>query len=460
MRRKKTMQIQQVMMGLRNEASVKIPKIMQDINGMLHSGQSNTTVYRDAVFALLVEQGVLCALSQLEQYSTVAPQQLPEFIRGQIPYQIWAYAQSAQIVPAAVDAVLKTLAMVGLIGQQQPAYGNMANPVMTTGYNTGLTVTTQIQQEPASYTNNVGGIPVSGKFANTEPAPVSYTPAPVTMEQTPAQEVKQQVKAVMKARNVILAPGLEVAQGDMSMDVKGFIQPGADDPYDITVNESSKYLKEIIEATLFKSDNHQADIGTRNLTVINVKAKCSDIVAYADDLPYKDRYVTALCNLHMSKYDTQVIDNYVRDISDLSDYVKTKMLSVKSRDITLRNLAKVSDLYQTMKDTNTKGIRSKVDVNVYKEIYTVDKKVVVLYDIITFNSLAECISSPTEIIFLTKYSYAALFEALSKVKENFEDEMAISLYLITYTGYLEYVVMYIEERDEFRLCLVNNTIRE
>ena len=38
--------------------------------------------------------------------------------------------------------------------------------------------------------------------------------------------------------------------------------------------------------------------------------------------------------------------------------------------------------------------------------------------------------------------------------------MAISLYLITYTGYLEYVVMYIEERDEFRLCLVNNTIRE
>ena len=453
-------QIQQVVMGLRNEASVKIPKIMQDINALLHSGQANTTVYRDAVFALLVEQGILCALSQLEQYSTVAPQQLPEFIRGQIPYEIWAYAQSGQLVPAAIDTVLKKLAMVGLFGtQQQPSYGNMANPVMNTGYNTGLTVTTQMQTEPASYTNNVGGIPVSGKFANTELTPVNYTPAPVTMEQTPAP-AQPQVKPVMKARNIVLAPGLEVAQGDLSMDVKGFIQPGADDPYDITVNESSKFLKEIIEATLFKSDNHQADIGTRNLTVINVKAKCSDIVAYPDDLPYKDRYVTALCNLHMSKYDTQVIDNYIRDIGDLSDYVKTKMLSVKSRDITLRNLAKVSDLYQTMKDTNTKGIRSKVDVNVYKEIYTIDKKAIVLYDIITFNSLAECISSPTEIIFLTKYSYSALFEALSKVKENFEDEMAISLYLITYTGYLEYVVMYIEERDEFRLCLINNTIRE
>ena len=162
----------------------------------------------------------------------------------------------------------------------------------------------------------------------------------------------------------------------------------------------------------------------------------------------------------MSKYDTQVIDSYVRDITALSEYVKTKMLSVKSRDITLRNLAKVADYYQTMKDRYTKSIRSKVDVNVYKEIYTVDKKAVVLYDIITFNSLAECISSPTEIILLTKYSYSALFEALSKVKENFEDEMAISLYLITYTGYLEYIVMYIEERDEFRLCLINNTIRE
>ena len=160
----------------------------------------------------------------------------------------------------------------------------------------------------------------------------------------------------------------------------------------------------------------------------------------------------------MSKYDTQVIDSYVRDIIALSEYVKTKMLSVKSRDITLRNLAKVADFYQTMKDANTKSIRSKVDVNVYKEIYTVDKKAVVLYDTTVFNSLAECICSPTEIIFLTKYSYSALFEALRKVCENFEDEMAISLYLITYTGYLEYVVMYIEERDEFRLCLINNTI--
>lgn len=451
-------QIQQVVMGLRNEASVKIPKIMQDINALLHSGQANTTVYRDAVFALLVEQGILCALSQLEQYNTVAPQQLPEFIRGQIPYDIWAYAQSGQLVPAAIDTVLKKLAMVGLFGtQQQPSYGNMANPVMNTGYNTGLTVTTQIQQEPASYTNNVGGIPVSGKFANTEPTPVNYTPAPVTMEQTPAP-AQPQVKTVMKARNIVLAPGLEVAQGDLSMDVKGFIKDGANDPFEVTVNDNSKYLKEIIESTLFKSDNLQADIGTRNLTVINVKAKCSDIVAYPEDLPYKDRYVTALCNLHMSKYDTQVIDSYVRDITALSEYVKTKMLSVKSRDITLRNLAKVADYYQTMKDRYTKSIRSKVDVNVYKEIYTVDKKAVVLYDIITFNSLAECISSPTEIILLTRYSYSALFEALSKVKENFEDD--ISLYLITYTGYLEYVVMYIEERDEFRLCLINNTIQE
>ena len=452
-------QIQQIVMGLRNEASVKIPKIMQDINNLLHSGQANTTVYRDAVFALLVEQGILCALSQLEQYNTVAPQQLPEFIRGQMPYEIWAYAQSGQLVPAAIDTVLKRLAMVGLFGtQQQPAYGNMSNPVMNSGYNTGLTVTTPMQTESTSYTNSVGGIPVSGKFANSEPTTVNYTPAPVTVEQSSTQEVKPQAKAILKARNIVLAPGLEVAQGDLSMDVKGFIKDGANDPFEVTVNDNSKYLKEIIEATLFKSDNLQADIGTRNLTVINVKAKCSDIVAYPEDLPYKDRYATALCNLHMSKYDTQVIDSYVRDITALSEYVKTKMLSVKSRDITLRNLAKVADYYQTMKDKYTKSIRSKVDVNVYKEIYTVDKKAVVLYDTTVFNSLAECISSPTEIIFLTKYSYSALFEALRKVYENFEDEMAISLYLITYTGYLEYVVMYIEERDEFRLCLINNTI--
>lgn len=452
-------QIQQIVMGLRNEASVKIPKIMQDINSLLHSGQANTTVYRDAVFALLVEQGILCALSQLEQYNTVAPQQLPEFIRGQMPYDIWAYAQSGQLVPAAIDTVLKRLAMVGLFGtQQQPAYGNMSNPVMNSGYNTGLTVTTPMQTEPTSYTNSVGGIPVSGKFANSEPTTVNYTPAPVTVEQTSTQDVKPQAKAILKARNIVLAPGLEVAQGDLSMDVKGFIKDGANDPFEVTVNDNSKYLKEIIEATLFKSDNLQADIGTRNLTVINVKAKCSDIVAYPEDLPYKDRYATALCNLHMSKYDTQVIDSYVRDITALSEYVKTKMLSVKSRDITLRNLAKVADYYQTIKDKYTKSIRSKVDVNVYKEIYTVDKKAVVLYDTTVFNSLAECISSPTEIIFLTKYSYSALFEALRKVYENFEDEMAISLYLITYTGYLEYVVMYIEERDEFRLCLINNTL--
>lgn len=453
-------QIQQIVMGLRNEASVKIPKIMQDTNNLLHSGQANTTVYRDAVFALLVEQGILCALSQLEQYNTVAPQQLPVFIRGQMPYEIWAYAQSGQLVPAAIDTVLKRLAMVGLFGtqQQQPAYGNMSNPVMNSGYNTGLTVTTPMQVESASYTNSVGGIPVSGKFANSEPTTVNYTPAPVTVEQSTTPTQQPQAKAILKARNIILAPGLEVAQGDLSMDVKGFIKDGANDPFEVTVNENSKYLKEIIEATLFKSDNLQADIGTRNLTVINVKAKCSDIVAYPEDLPYKDRYATALCNLHISKYDTQVIDSYVRDITALSEYVKTKMLSVKSRDITLRNLAKVADYYQTIKDKYTKSIRSKVDVNVYKEIYTVDKKAVVLYDTTVFNSLAECISSPTEIIFLTKYSYSALFEALRKVWENFEDEMAISLYLITYTGYLEYVVMYIEERDEFRLCLINNTI--